>query len=184
MATVSQKLITAEEFAKMPDPPDGSKQELVRGVVETMPPPGGQHGACCSKIDRRLGNFVDDGHRGTLTCNDTGFIIERDPDTVRGADVAFWSFERLPEVPEGYIEIAPDLAVEVVSPSDHYSRIRKRIQEHLKRGVRLLWIVDPADRSITVYRSFQQETILGDNDTITGEDVLPGFTCKVADLLP
>ena len=116
MTTATQKLITAEEFFRMPEPPDGSRQELVRGVIITMPPPGGRHGACCSKVDRRLGNFVEANGLGTLTTNDTGFLSERDPDTVRGPDVAFWSRERLPEVPNGYIEVAPDLVVEVVSP--------------------------------------------------------------------
>src|SRR5262245_43829859 len=184
MPTVTKRLITAEEFFEMPDPPDGSRQELVRGEVVTMPPPGGRHGVCCSKINRRLGTFAEDNNSGTVTCNDTGFISERDPDTVRGADVAFWRRERLPEVPEGYIEVAPDLAVEVISPSDHYSRVQATIRHHLTHGVRLLWVVDPEDRSVTVYRSLHEATILTETDTISGEDVLPGFSCRVADLLP
>jgi Uma2 family endonuclease len=81
MSVVSKQLITAEEFLRMPDPKDGSKQELVRGVIVTMPPPGGRHGACCSKIDRLLGNFIDDRNSGTVMSNDTGFITERDPDS-------------------------------------------------------------------------------------------------------
>jgi Uma2 family endonuclease len=184
MVTVTQKLITAEEFARMPNPPDDSQQELIRGEVVTMPPPGGLHGACCSKVNRRLGNFVEDKGLGTVTSNDTGFITERDPDTVRGADVSFWQKERLPDLPEGYIEVPPDLAVEVVSPSDHYSRIQNRVRHHLTHGVRLVWVVDPIDRSVTVYRSLQQATILVETDTITGDDVLPGFSCRVVDLFP
>src|SRR5690242_19169627 len=156
MATVTDKLITAEEFFQMPEPADGSKQELVKGRIETMPPPGGLHGACCSKIDRRLGNFVDSTNGGTVCANDTGFISERDPDTVRGPDISYWSKERLPVVPKGYIEIPPDLAVEVVSPHDHYSRVQKIVRHHLTHGVRLLWVVDLEDRSVTVYRSLQQ----------------------------
>jgi Uma2 family endonuclease len=184
MATVAQKLITAEEFFQMPDPPDGSKQELVRGKIETIPPPGARHGACCSRIDRRLGNFVEQNQRGTVFVNDTGFVSERDPDTVRGADVSFWSKDRLPELPEGYIAIPPDLAVEVVSPNDHYSRVQKKVRHHLSHGVRLVWVVDPEDRSVTVYRSLQQVTILQEGDTLSGEDVLPGFSCLVSELLP
>jgi Uma2 family endonuclease len=182
MATVAQKLITAEEFFRMPQPPDGSQQELVRGVIITMPPPAARHGACCSKIDRRLGNFVEANRLGTVFANDTGFISERDPDTVRGPDVSFWSRERLPELPEGYIPIAPDLIVEVVSPSDHYSRVQRKVREYLQRGVRMIWVVDPEDRSVTVYRSHQQVAILEENATLSGEDVLPGFTCPVAEL--
>jgi Uma2 family endonuclease len=184
MATVTGKLITAEEFARMPDPPDGSRQELVQGEIITMPPPGGLHGACCSKVDRRLGNFVEANKLGTVTSNDTGFISERDPDTVRGPDISFWSRERLPEVPEGYIEVPPDLAIEVVSPNDHYSRVQQKVRHHLTHGVRLVWVVDPTDRSVTVYRSLQQAIILQEKETITGEDVLPGFSCLVADFFP
>src|SRR5262249_43437005 len=127
MSTATQQLITAEEFARMPQPPDGSRQELVRGVIVTMPPPGGLHGVCCLRIGRKLGNFVDDNKLGTVASNDTGFVSERDPDTVRGADVAFWRKENLPKVPEGYIEVLPDLAVEVVSPGDHYARIQRKV---------------------------------------------------------
>jgi Uma2 family endonuclease len=184
MSTATQKLITAEDFFRMPQPADGSQQELVRGVIVTMPPPGGRHGVCCSKIVRRLGNFVEDNRLGTITSNDTGFVSERDPDTVRGPDVAFWTKERLPEVPEGYIEVAPDLVVEVVSPSDHYSRVQNKVRHYLTRGVRMVWVVDPEDRSVTVYRSWKQATILGDNDAVAGEDVVPGYSCKVADLFP
>jgi Uma2 family endonuclease len=184
MATATQKLLTAEEFRNLPDPPDGSQQELIRGVVVTMPPPGGRHGACCSKIDRRLGLYVETQQLGTVFVNDTGFVTERDPDTVRGPDVSFWSKERLPEVPEGYITAAPDIAVEVVSPSDHFTRLQNKVRHYLTHGVRLVWVVDPEDRSVTVYRSLTQVAILTENDTLTGGDVLPGFSVAVRDLLP
>jgi Uma2 family endonuclease len=182
MTTATQKLITAEEFARMPNPPDGSQQELVRGAIITMPPPGARHGACCSRINRRLASFVEDNNRGTVFANDTGFITERDPDTVRGPDVSFWSGEKLPDVPVGYIEVAPDLVVEVVSPGDHYARIQKKVKHYLEKGVRLIWVADPEDCSVTIYRNGEMMKILSENDTLTGEDVLPGFTCRVGDL--
>jgi Uma2 family endonuclease len=184
MATVAKKLITAEEFARLPDPPDGSQQELVRGEIITMPPPGGMHGVCCLKIGRRIGNFADEKQLGTVTTNDTGFVSERDPDTVRGPDVSYWGRERLPEVPVGYIEVPPDLAVEVVSPSDHFSRVQNKVREYLSRGVALVWVVDPEGRTVTIYRSRQQSAILEENDTLAAEDVLPGFKCLVRDVLP
>jgi Uma2 family endonuclease len=184
MSIGTQKLITAEEFFRMPEPADGSRQELVRGVVITMPPPGGRHGACCSRVDRRLGTFVEERGLGTVCANDTGFITERDPDTVRGPDLAFWSKDRLPEVPESYIEVPPDLAVEVVSPNDHYSRVQNKVRQYLSRGVRIVWVVDPEDRSVTVYRSLQQAAILGEKDALSGEDVLPGFQCAGGELFP
>lgn len=182
MTTVAQKLITAEEFFRMPEPADGSRQELVRGVIITMPPPGGRHGVCCLKIGRRIGQYVDEHNFGTAASNDTGFITERDPDTVRGPDISFWSREKLPEVPAGYIEIAPDLVVEVVSPGDHYARIQKKVKQYLEKGVRLIWVADPEDRSVTIYRNGETMRILSENETLTGEDVLPGFTCRVGDL--
>ena len=185
MSTVTTpRLITAEEFARMPDPPDGSQQELVKGVIVTMPPPGAPHGRCCMKIGSRLNVFVEEKKLGNVFCNDTGFVAERAPDSVRGPDVAFWSLERLPEVPKGYIELAPDLAVEVVSPSDHFGRLRGKIKEYLDRGVRMIWVIDPEDRSVTVYRTGVLDAYLTENDILSGEDVLPGFNVKATDLFP
>jgi Uma2 family endonuclease len=183
MSTVA-KLLTAEEFFLLPDPADGSKQELVRGEIVTMPPPGGLHGVCCSKVNRRLGNFADDKKLGTVTCNDTGFITERDPDTVRGPDVSFWSKERLPLIPTGYIEIAPDLAVEVLSPSNTYKKILDKLKEYFERGVRMVWVIAPEDRTLTIYRIPDEGRLLHESATVTGDDVLPGFSCRVSDLLP
>src|ERR1700693_5925139 len=100
MSTSTQKkLFTAEEFLLLPDPTDGSQQELVRGEIVTMPPPGGLHGVPCSKVDRKSGVCIDLGTGGTLACNDTGFITERNPDSVRGPDISYWSKERLQDVP-------------------------------------------------------------------------------------
>ncbi len=182
MATVTQKLVTAEEFFRMPDPRDGSRQELVKGVIVTMPPPGGRHGVCCLKIGRRIGNFVEEKDLGTAVSNDTGFVTERDPDTVRGPDISFWTKERLPEVPDGYIEIAPDLVVEVLSPGDHYSRIQTKVAHYQEKEVRLIWVADMEDRSVTAYRLGERMVVLSENELLTGGDVLPGFSCKVADL--
>jgi Uma2 family endonuclease len=124
MSALGQRLLTAEEFFLLPEPQDGSRQELVHGEIITMPPPGGLRGVTCSKVNRKIGNFVDAGLGGTVACNDTGFITERGPDSVRGPDISYWSKERLQEVPVGYIEIAPDLLVEVLSPSNTSKKIR------------------------------------------------------------
>jgi Uma2 family endonuclease len=184
MSTVTrQKMLTAEEFFLLPNPSDGSKQELVRGEVIVMPPPGGLHGVTCNKAGRRIGNFVEDHDRGTVTSNDTGFITERGPDSVRGPDIAFWSKERLPVVPVGYMEIAPDLAVEVLSPSNTSKQIHDKLQEYFNRGVRLVWVIAPEDRTLAIYRTPDEGRLLHETATVTGEDVLPGFSCKVSDLL-
>ena len=184
MATVAKKLLTAEEFAALPPPEDGSLQELVCGEVITMSPPKALHGICCSKVDRRLGNFIEEHDLGVIASHDTGILIRNDPDTVRGPDIAFWKKERWPGIPQTYVEIPPDLVVEVVSPNDIFSRIQRKVREYLDREIGLVWIVDPENRELSVYRTGQQPRILAETETVTGEDVLPGFTCRVADLLP
>ena len=95
MSAVAPKLITAEEFARMPDPPGGSKQELVRGVIVTIPPPGFRHEECQVNIAARLQAFAKEKRLGRVTV-ESGMVTERGPDTVRGPDIAFWSFDRLP----------------------------------------------------------------------------------------
>jgi Uma2 family endonuclease len=185
MSTITHKrLLTAEEFFLLPKPADGSRQELVKGEIITMPPPGGMHGVCCSKTDRKIGNFIDSGPGGTLVCNDTGFITDRHPDSVRGPDISYWSKERLKEVPVGYIEIAPDMLVEVLSPSNTSKQIRTKIKEYFAKGVRLVWVIAPEDRILTIYRTPDEGRVLHETATVTGEDVLPGFSCRVSDLLP
>src|SRR5262245_6579284 len=168
MSTATQKkLLTAEEFFLLPDPGDGSQQELVRGEVITMPPPGGMHGVSCSKVDRKLGAYANEGNRGTVACNDTGFITERGPDSVRGPDVAYWSKEKLPVVPVGYIEVAPDMLVEVLSPSNTSKQIRAKLQEYFAKGVRMVWVVAPEDRTLTIYRTLDEGRVLHESATVT-----------------
>jgi Uma2 family endonuclease len=182
MATVSTKPITAAEFAQLPDPADGSQMELVRGEVVLMPPPKGRHGVVCGNVALFLGHHIKSKKLGWLTCNDSGVILERDPDTVRGPDVAFWSIERQPEVPEGYFEIPPDFAVEVLSPDDRRVKVREKIREYLANGVKVVWLVDPELRVVTVYPGTMRGVELDTTEQLDGGDVLPGFSCPVADL--
>jgi Uma2 family endonuclease len=182
MSTVQQPPVTIAEFERIPDPADGSKLELVRGEVVVMPPPKGKHGICCSEIAWVLKNFVKPKKLGWVTTNDTGVVLERGPDTVRGPDVAFWSIARQPEMPEGYFQIPPDIAVEVLSPDDRRKDVRAKIKEYLFYSVPLVWLVDPETRTVTVYRGTMRGIELDEGDTLDGGDVLPGFSCKVADL--
>ncbi len=183
MTTATQTLLTAEEFGRLPDPVDGSRQELINGVIVTMPPPKGRHGNCCAIVSSALLVFVRENRLGNIFSNNPGFVLGRDPDTVRGPDVAFWSRQRLPEIPEDeYIAIPPDLAVEVVSPGDHFSRIQNKVRAYLACDVALLWVIDPIDRSVSVYRPNQPLRILAETDTLDGEEVLPGFRLPVRDL--
>ncbi len=186
MSTVTQaRLLTAEEFAQLPQPEDDSQQELVNGVVITMPPPSFYHGLCCSELGYRLGRHVREQKLGWITSNDSGVILARKPDTVRGPDLAFWSSERMPAPPRtGYPDLAPDLVVEVLSPSDVFPQILRKVQQYLRAGTREVWVVVPEDRSVTVCRPGQEQVILSNGETLSSGDILPGFSCPVADLFP
>lgn len=183
MTTAAVKLITAAEFARMPEPPDGTKQELVRGAIVTMLPPGFRHGICQNKVAFLLTAHVLSTRCGRVTV-ETGVVTERNPDTVRGPDVAFWSVERLPldQTPEAYPDVAADLCVEVFSPSNTQQEMKEKVREYLQRGVRLVWIVDPEERTVTVYRQPGEGRLLWEDATLTGEDVLPGFQCRAVEL--
>jgi Uma2 family endonuclease len=182
MSPATQKLLTAEEFARLPNPPDGSRQELVRGVVVTMPPPGFRHGNVQVNVAFALKSFLIAQPLGRIVV-ESGVRTAHDPDTVRGPDVSFWSFQRLPpdQNPEGYPKEPADLCVEVIAPHDKRAELLTKVRELLFNGVRVVWVVDPDDRSVTIYRQPDEGRILFENATLSGEDVLPGFTCKVAD---
>jgi Uma2 family endonuclease len=182
MSAATKKLLTAEEFAKLPNPADGSKQELVRGEVVTMPPPGFLHGLVQVNIAVLLKVFAQQHKLGRVTV-ESGQIVEDGPDTVRGPDVAFWSYDRLPadHVPVVYANVSADLVVEVRSPSNTDERMTRKVREYVASGTRMVWVVDPDDRTVTVYRGPGNGTVLWEDATITGEDVLPGFGCPVAD---
>jgi len=183
--TAQARLLTAEEFSRLPQPPDGTLQELVKGTIITMPPPGMYHGRVCLRAGRRLGNYIEDNNLGWITCNDSGVILSRHPDTVRGPDLAYWSIARLPDPPrEGYPSIVPDLVVEVMSPSDVFTRVQQKVEQYLDAGVRLVWVFVPEDRSVAVFRADRRPRLLFNGDALDGEDVLPGFACPVAEMFP
>jgi Uma2 family endonuclease len=183
MTITAEKLLTADEFSRRPEPEDGSKEELVRGVVITMPPPGFEHGLGQGRVYGLLDSYTRPRRLGRLVI-ETGLITERDPDSVRGPDVSYWSAARLPfdQRPRGYPDVAADLCVEVLSPSRRPADIAEKVREYLQAGVRLVWIIDPITQTLTVHRPQQPERVLTVNDTLSGEDVVPGFTCLVADL--
>jgi Uma2 family endonuclease len=176
------RLITADEFLVWPDEP-GYRQELIRGEVVTMPLPGGRHGRVALKIGRLVGNHAEGDDLGETYAAETGFIVERDPDTVRGADVSFVARQRLTLIvnEEKHIPFAPDLAVEVRSPSDRDVEVEEKVRIWVAAGSQLVWVVDPEDRTVVVHRSAAEPITLRENQEIDGGDVLPGFRCRVAD---
>jgi Uma2 family endonuclease len=182
MSAVAPRLLTAEEFAQLPEPPDGSKQELVRGEIVVTPPPGFRHGRVQIRVGVLLETWARSRQAGRSTV-ESGLVTEEGPDTVRGPDVAFWSFDRLPagQEPIGYPEVAADVCVEVVSPSNTRRGMRTKVREYLTRGVRVVWVVDPEARTVAVYHQPGEGRVLWDDATLTDEEVLPGFSCRVAE---
>jgi Uma2 family endonuclease len=173
------RLMTADEFLQMPD--DNLRHELVRGEVLTMSLPGGEHGEVAGEIFRLIANHVRPAKLGKTYAAETGFLIDRDPDTVRGADVGFVRAERLVQItnPKKHVPFAPDLAVEVLSPNDRTDAVEEKVEEWLAAGSSVVWTVDPAAKTVTVHRSGAKPITLTEDQDIDGGDVLPGFVCRV-----
>ena len=177
-----KKLFTAEELLCLPTP--GRRLELVKGKVYEMAPAGGRHGGGAMNMGTFLNVHVRSNGLGRVFAAETGFILRRNPDTVRAPDAAFVSTNRLPagEIPDGYIDLAPDLVVEVVSPSDRRREVREKVEEWLRAGVRLVWVLNPVTRSASAYRSLDDIRHLTEDDILDGEDVAPGFACRLGEL--
>ena len=160
------------------------RYELVKGALQTMSPAGAKHGKIAMIIGARLQTFADDHGLGSVFGAETGFLLARNPDTVRAPDAAYVSQTRLPEtgLPAGYFPGAPDLAVEVVSPGDTAGAVEEKVQMWLAHGASLVWVIHPAPRTVTVYRSDGSANVLHDADLLDGEAVLAGFSFPVARL--
>lgn len=176
--TAPTKLLTAEEFCDLPD--DGRHTELVRGVIVEMPPPKTNHGYYCTNVSGTLREFVRANDLGRVVSNDSGVVTERGPDTVRGMDAAFYSFDRVPRgpLPDGYWP-APDVVFEVRSPSDRWKALTAKAAEYLTAGVRLVAILDPGPGTLTVFEEDTAPRTLAGDDEFTAPAVLPGFAVPV-----
>jgi Uma2 family endonuclease len=176
------RAITADELFLMTD--DGYKYELVEGRLRKMTPAGSLHGVVGMRLASAILTHVDHGQLGVVFAADTGFKLASNPDTVRAPDIAFAARERIPDggIPTAYWPGAPDLAVEVLSPTDVRSEIDEKIDEYLRSGVRLVWFVNPFERRITVHRSEKRALVLEEHDSVDGGDVLPGFSYPIARL--
>ena len=174
--------ITADELLRLPTGM-GQRYELVNGELRTMTPAGYEHGDIVAEIGMRLRVYVRANGLGRVSGAETGFRLHSNPDTVRAPDVAFVSQVRIPagKLPQGYFPGAPDLAVEVISPSEVAADIQSKVTEYFEAGVRLVWIVYPNNRQVAVYRSVLDGVILSADDTLDGADLIPGFACRVAE---
>jgi Uma2 family endonuclease len=179
-AASSDRPLTLEEFEALPEP-DGYRLDLVRGRIVREPAPGGQHGMIAAELGRLVGNFVRRRRLGFVFAAETGFVLSENPPTARGPDLAFVAEGRFEDgvIPASMPRLAPDLAVEVVSPSNTWSDVAAKVRDYLEAGTRLVWIVDPRSRTVTVHRGGEPPQVVGGGDPLDGADVLPGFRLKV-----
>jgi Uma2 family endonuclease len=185
MSTVTTGLMTAEEFWEWCQRPEneGRRFELDSGEVIEMPSPGELHGVVCFLIARLLGNFLFARKVGYLCTNDSGLVVARGPDTVRGPDIMlFLESKAYEQLSRKYADRNPALIVEVLSPSDNQGRVNRRINQYQVHGIPLVWLVDPESRIVTVYRPGQAHLPLDEGDELSGDLAPAGFRCRVADL--
>ncbi len=174
---------TITTAAQLLNAPELGRCELVRGELTMMSPAGFEHGCIAANIAALLRNSPGSRVLGVVTGAETGFQIAHDPDTVRAPDVAFVRTERVPAtLPRGFFDGPPDLAVEVLSPGDRASEVSAKIQDWLDAGCRLVWVVDPQTRTVTVYRSRSEIVVLTAGDTLLVGDLLPGFSVPVGEI--
>jgi len=175
-------LMTADELLRthVPD----KRTELVRGVLVVREPAGSRHGLVTMNLGAELAVYVKQAGAGGVYAAETGFKLTTNPDTVRAPDIAFVARERLPPPSTtGYPALAPDLAVEVVSPGDRPGEVLAKVADWLSAGTRLVWVLDPERRLARVYRHDGSETIVTAEGALAGEDVLPGFGCSLVSIL-
>lgn len=179
----TEELVSAAQFEQQP--PAG-RSELIDGEIRAMSPTGFEHGLITLKIGRILGDFVEEHRLGAVCGAETGFVLRRDPDTVRAPDVAFVTAVRAAAQASlaSFFDGPPDLAVEVVSPSDRDEEVEEKVLDFLAAGTREVWVVRPRTRTVTVYRSLREVFVLTVEDTLGGSELLPGFETPVRALFP
>ena len=175
-----KRIITGEELLEMGDI---GPCELIEGRIVPMAPTGDEHGSYESNFDYLLRSFVEPRKLGKIRVGEVGIYIRRNPDTVRGADVIFISTERYAQKKSsGFLDVAPDLVVEILSPNDKWTEVTQKLREYFAIGVRLVWVADPQARCVYAYRSLTDVREFTENDELPGDEVLPGFLVKVAQL--
>ena len=166
----------------MPD--DGFRHELQAGLLVSEPLPGARHGRIAIRIGYRLEDHVRRHRLGVVVGNDSGFVLARFPDTVRGPDVAFLSADRQCAVQDElrFIPGAPDLAIEVLSPNDRTREVLGKVSDYLAAGCRAVWVVDPEARTVTAYASLLAPVVHGKDDRFRADDLLPDFELRVGEI--
>jgi Uma2 family endonuclease len=175
-------MMTAEEFLvySLPD----AKGELVRGELRVTPPDGGAHGVASSNLSAMLGVHIRGRALGRVFAGSVGHELLRLPHTVRVPDLSFVRADRLPAegIGPGLLKLAPDLAVEILSPSETASELEEKLDDYLVSGTPLIWVVDPVRRTVMIVSADAPVRLLHEGDTLDGGNVIPGFTCAVSDI--
>lgn len=179
---MATSLFTAEEYLRLPD--NGCPSELVRGRIVTMNVPNFRHGKLCNRLGRLVGNYAEEHQFGHVLSNDSGVVTERDPDTVRGPDVSFYSYAGIPKGadPAGYPSVVPEVAIEVRSPSDRWAKVLEKVSEYLNAGVNLVYVVDAQSQSVFAYTADQPSSTLSGDEEMTFPPPLEGLRIPVRQL--
>lgn len=179
MATVTS-LLTAEEYMALPDSFE-FPTELVKGVLVQLPPPRPRHGELCAQIVYLLRRHLEDHPAGRVVSNDAGMVTERGPDTVRGPDVAYYSYERVAKgpLPDGLLPSSPDAVFEVRSPSDRWSELHVKVAEYLRVDVRAVCVLDDRTRSVHVFHADREPQVLSVDDELSLPGILDDFRVQV-----
>jgi len=170
--------MTAQEFMNIDD--DSHRHALIKGELLTMPLPKILHARIVVNLTIILGAYVKANHLGVVY-GETGYHLERDPDTVLGPDISFVSKERVEKADDGYYQGPPDLAIEVLSPSNRKGYIERKLAVYLERGTRSVWLVDPRRRTVEVVTSLDDRRMLHEHDELV-DDTVPGFHVKVSEI--
>ncbi len=178
-APPKEKLITGDELLRMGDI---GPCELIDGRIIHMTPTGEEHGMIESNLVHDLRAFARQHKRGRVSSGEVGIYIRRKPDRIRAADVAFVSAGRLTGLSKGFLDVAPELVVEIMSPDDRWQAMREKLADYFSIGVERVWVVEPQSRKVLVYSSTTQVAELDEDDTLRGEGALEGFAMPVADL--
>jgi len=172
-------MYTAEEYAELED---DRRTELVRGVVQVLGPVVPAAGSAAAEIAYAIGNYLETHPIGVALAR-VGYVTERNPDTVRGPNASFLTYERAKNVKgDEFVQVAPDLAIEVLSPSNTEQEIAKKVAEYFAMGTRLVWIPNPMKRTVTVLAPDSLPHVLAGDEFLDGGDVLPGFRVEVKKL--
>ncbi|HYC89399.1 MAG TPA: Uma2 family endonuclease [Thermoanaerobaculia bacterium] len=174
--TVDTRIFTADELLRLPD--DGWRYELVEGELRRMSPAGAKHGAIIARILVRLGSHVEAHGLGQVYSSDTGFVLARNPDTVLAPDVGYVGRERVVENDE-FFPGPPDVAFEVISPSDRYTEVEEKKDRYLSAGTPAVVVVDPRRLEVQVHRTSGVTNV---TDTLTIDDLLPGWSMTLDDI--